>query len=127
MIPEPAAFLMTQSAATEPSLASPFTLTETAADLHEGNYSAIAARYQAPGIKPPGDLLMSFSQSFKADITGSGGPKLGGGASAHRYGGSATINQEFDIPAGYLAYAAQITVAFAPVLVFLCGQHTRAN
>ncbi|KAF2734484.1 hypothetical protein EJ04DRAFT_602997 [Polyplosphaeria fusca] len=108
-IPEPAAFLMTQSSDSGPVLENPLPLTESASDLHEGNYSAIAARYQATGIKPPGDLVVSFSKSFKADMTSADAPKPGSGNAFH-FGGTANVALDLDIPAGYLAYAAKIQV-----------------
>lgn len=117
-IPEPAAFLMSQSGDAGPLLENPIPLTESAADLHEGNFSAIAARYQATGIKPPGDQLMSFSTSFKADVAPTPDrPKLGGGT-PFRYGSSAAANLDIEIPTGYLAYAAkvQIGVRTGPVI-----------
>jgi hypothetical protein len=43
-VPEPADFLMMQSSDARPLLENPVPLTETAAELHEGNYSVIAAR-----------------------------------------------------------------------------------
>jgi hypothetical protein len=108
-VPEPAAFLMTQSGEAGPSLENPPPLTEIAADIHEGNYSAIAARYQATGINPPADFLISFSKSFKADAMASGGPKLGGG-DPFRSGGPASLNLDIDIPTGFLVYAVKIQV-----------------
>ena len=108
-IPEPGAFLMVQSGDAGPSLENPPPLTESATDLNEANYSGIAARYQATGLKPPDPLLMSISKSFKADPMSSGGPKLGGGDPWH-LGGTASLNLDLAIPAGYLVYAAKIQV-----------------
>jgi hypothetical protein len=97
VIPEPAAFLITQNKDTGPVLQKPIDLVETALDLNESNYAEIAARYQTSGVKPPGDMLFNFSQSFKAE---------GGGGTAQ----SSSINLDIEIPAGYLAYSAKIQV-----------------
>lgn len=72
-IPEPAALLMTQSTSNGPSLEEPQTFTESAADLHEGNFSAIAARYKASGVKAPGEILMSFLEVIQGRDTSSSG------------------------------------------------------
>ncbi|KAH7111144.1 hypothetical protein B0J11DRAFT_599048 [Dendryphion nanum] len=99
----------TMSADAGPSLEQPLPLTESAADLHEGNYASIAARYQATGITAPGDLLISFSKSFKAEVP-PGAEAKPGGSSSRFVGSTGSVNIDLEIPAGYLAYAARIQV-----------------
>jgi hypothetical protein len=80
---------MTQSTSNGPSLEEPQTFTESAADLHEGNFSAIAARYKASGVKAPGEILMSFSKSFKAEIPPAAETPKPGLGHAKLFGGQA--------------------------------------
>ncbi|KAH7096046.1 hypothetical protein FB567DRAFT_575688 [Paraphoma chrysanthemicola] len=108
-IPEPAALLLTQSTGGNPTLKEPQPFTESATDLHEGNFSTIAARYQATGIKPPGEMLISVSKSFKAEIAPGEVPKPGMGH-ARFLGGQASANFDLEVPVGYLIYAAKIQV-----------------
>ena len=100
IVPEPGAFLTMASSGSAPSLQAPIPFTESAGDINEANYLQIGARYRTPGLKPPPDLTYSTSISFTAQVNEK--PQVG------------AWSTNIKIPAGYLAYAAGLTVSFQP-------------
>jgi hypothetical protein len=97
VIPEPAAFLMSNLGNGAPKVAKPQELVETADSLNEGNYAIIAARYNATGVTAPPDQIYFTSMSFKTD-----------GAMTDETSASMTVDVE--VPAGYVAFSAKVEV-----------------
>jgi hypothetical protein len=95
VVPEPAAALVSAGQSADPRLKEPVELTESAADLHEGNYAAIAARYQATGIRAPPALLTSFSRAFTDEQAKP--------ISADKH--IINFQKELQVPKGYLAWS----------------------